>query len=118
MKNEQSEKTKQQNSANNNNVNLNRSFDETFEVTSSEDEDDEPRIVDLASGGLDTQSFQNDQLKSNDFKQNQIKIEFQNFVYPEYKQIGDNFVSNLSIIDLLFNEGSNLMKILLTSKIN
>ena len=46
------------------------------------------------------------------------KIEFQNFVYPQYNQIGDNFVSNLSIIDLLFNEGSNLMKILLTSKIN
>jgi hypothetical protein len=53
-----------------------------------------------------------------DFKQNQIKIEFQNFIYPQYNQIGDNFVSNLSIIDLLFNEGSNLMKILLTSKIN
>ena len=57
-------------------------------------------------------------LNVNDFKQNQIKIEFQNFVYPQYNQIGDNFVSNLSIIDLLFNEGSNLMKILLSSKIN
>ena len=42
-------------------------------------------------------------LDVDDFKQNQIKIEFQNFVYPQYNQIGDNFVSNLSIIDLLFN---------------
>ena len=57
-------------------------------------------------------------LDVNDFKRNQIKIEFQNFVYPKYEQIGDNFVTNLSIIDLLFNEGNNSRKILLTSKIN
>ncbi len=57
-------------------------------------------------------------LDVNDFKQNQIKIEFQNFIYPEYEQIGNNFVSNLSIIDLLFNEGNNLINFLPTSKIN
>jgi len=36
-----------------------------------------------------------------------IKVIFQKFVHPKYKQLyGDNFIEYLSIIDLLFNEGS------------
>jgi len=56
-------------------------------------------------------------LEITDFEQNNIKMEFHNFKYQKYEQIGDKFVPNLSIIDLLFNEGSNSKKILLTSKI-
>ena len=39
------------------------------------------------------------------FTENRIKIAYQNFVHPQYQQIGENFVSHLSVLDLLFNEG-------------
>ena len=34
-----------------------------------------------------------------------IKLTYQNFKENEYSQMYDGFISNLSIIDLLFNEG-------------
>lgn len=47
------------------------------------------------------------------FKKNDISVEFQEFVHPEYKQPGNNFISNMTAFDLLFNEGSiNSSKIL------
>ena len=43
---------------------------------------------------------------------NKIKIEYQRFNHPHYYQKGDNFISNLSILDLLFNEGGHSLHIL------
>lgn len=39
------------------------------------------------------------------FQQENIKIVYQCYEHPMYKQIGDNFISYLGILDLLFNEG-------------
>jgi len=51
-------------------------------------------------------------LDENLFHQEGIKIIFENFIHPTYNQLGNNFVSNMSIIDLLFNEGENSSKII------
>jgi len=48
-----------------------------------------------------------------DFKKNDISVEFQEFIHPEYKQTNKNFIPNMAAFDLLFNEGSiNSSKIL------
>lgn len=47
------------------------------------------------------------------FKTAGIKLEYSNFVHPIYPQLWGEFIPNLSIIDLLFNCGSNSLKILL-----
>ena len=39
------------------------------------------------------------------FENNGIKVEFQNFKHPTYKQRFDGFEKNMSIIDLIFNVG-------------
>jgi WbqC-like protein len=36
-----------------------------------------------------------------------IRVEFQQFVHPSYRQLHGSFVQNLAAIDLLFNEGEN-----------
>ena len=41
-----------------------------------------------------------------------IKVVFEKFYHPTYNQIHSKFVPNMSIIDLLFNEGKNAEKIL------
>jgi hypothetical protein len=41
------------------------------------------------------------------FNESGIKIIYENFIHPIYKQLGNNFLPNMSIIDLLFNEGPN-----------
>ena len=52
-------------------------------------------------------------LNIQDFKDNNISVEFQEFIHPEYKQLDNNFIPNMASIDLLFNEGSiNSSKIL------
>ena len=53
-----------------------------------------------------------DYLDEEIFKKNKIKIKYQNYIHPEYSQIGKKFVSHLSILDLLFNEGSKSNKII------
>ena len=53
------------------------------------------------------------------FKENGIKAIPQNFKHPNYKQIYEQFIENMSVVDLLFNEGENSLKILAESgKIN
>ena len=37
------------------------------------------------------------------FAQHQLKIVYQSFELPVYKQIGEGFVANLSVLDMLFN---------------
>jgi len=52
-------------------------------------------------------------LNIQDFKANNISVEFQEFIHPEYEQLNSNFIPNMASIDLLFNEGSiNSSKIL------
>jgi len=47
------------------------------------------------------------------FQTNNIKVEFQDFKCPVYPQVFDGeFIPNLSIIDLLFNNGSDSLSIL------
>jgi hypothetical protein len=41
------------------------------------------------------------------FEKNRIKIQYLNFVAPHYRQINGAFIENLSVLDLLFNEGEN-----------
>jgi len=50
------------------------------------------------------------------FQNANIKIIFEKFHHPVYNQNNSNFLSNLSIIDLLFNEGPNSIEILKNSK--
>lgn len=45
-----------------------------------------------------------------------IKVIYENFQHPTYNQRGKEFLFNMSIIDLLFNEGDNAKKIILESK--
>ena len=46
------------------------------------------------------------------FKQHNIDVTFQEYQHPIYKQVGDNFVPYLSIVDLLFNCGKNSLTLL------
>ena len=50
------------------------------------------------------------------FRNESIDVIDENFQHPKYNQLGSGFLSNLSIIDLLFNEGDNSKQILLQSK--
>jgi hypothetical protein len=47
-----------------------------------------------------------------DFLARGIKIEFQNFNHPEYRQLYGDFTPNLSVIDLLFNHGAESLGII------
>ena len=47
-----------------------------------------------------------------DFERQKIKLEFQNFQHPTYEQVFDPFYPNMAMIDLLFNEGDNALKII------
>lgn len=44
-------------------------------------------------------------LRVEEFKKSNIDVEFQKFQHPTYKQIHGEFIPEMSIIDLLFNEG-------------
>jgi len=47
------------------------------------------------------------------FKKEGIELVYYNFSHPTYAQLWGNFISNLSIIDLLFNYGKESTKIIL-----
>lgn len=49
------------------------------------------------------------------FEDNGIEVVFENFQHPVYRQFHGNFIPNMSIIDLLFNEGENSKKIIQNS---
>lgn len=57
-----------------------------------------------------------DYLEENKFFKARIKLVYQNFKHPVYKQLYtrsvNDFIPQLSVIDLLFNEGPNSRKIL------
>ena len=53
------------------------------------------------------------------FKKNKIKLEYQQFLHPEYSQhFSKTFIPNLSIIDLLANVGPDSLKLLSTHNVN
>lgn len=50
------------------------------------------------------------------FARNGVKVEFQEYRHPIYKQLYGDFVPYLSVIDLLFNHGSESLSILVNKK--
>ena len=52
------------------------------------------------------------------FLENGIFLQFQEFNHPQYKQLWGKFEPYLSIIDLIFNEGENSLKIIKSGKTN
>ncbi len=48
----------------------------------------------------------------NEFNQHNIKIEYQSFYHPVYKQMDANFMPFLSVLDLLFNHGKDSLQII------
>lgn len=60
----------------------------------------------LGKNYLDTKIFENEN----------IKVIFEDFEHPKYNQLFSNFIPNMSIIDLLFNEGNNSENILKNCK--
>ncbi len=53
-----------------------------------------------------------------EFKKSNIDVEFQKFQHPIYKQIHGEFIPEMSIIDLLFNEGRKEAKKILQNSIS
>ena len=53
-----------------------------------------------------------DYIDDNMFTQAGIKIQYQDYKHPVYRQLYGAFIPYLSIIDLLFNEGKNSLNIL------
>ncbi|MCX5700381.1 MAG: WbqC family protein [Candidatus Omnitrophica bacterium] len=52
-------------------------------------------------------------LEEDKFKEASIKLAYQDFVHPEYKQVYSPFIPQMSIIDLIFNcgkEGINILR--------
>ena len=56
-----------------------------------------------------------DYLDESLFEKHKIKLIYENFIHPKYNQLNENFLKNMSIIDLLFNEGPNSKKIITAS---
>lgn len=54
-----------------------------------------------------------DYLVLDNFNQNKIKIIFQNYLHPTYRQNFEPFLPNMSIIDLVMNKGPDSKKIIL-----
>ena len=47
------------------------------------------------------------------FVKNSISLEYQNFIHPIYKQnLSNNFIPNLSVIDILSNVGTKALSML------
>lgn len=52
------------------------------------------------------------------FSKSNIDIYFQSYNHPIYNQTQGSFISNLSIIDLIFNCGANSLEVLITNQNN
>jgi len=46
-------------------------------------------------------------IDENEFKNNNIELVWQDYKHPQYKQLHGEFIPYLTILDLLFNEGTN-----------
>jgi hypothetical protein len=74
------------------------------------------KLLDICTH-LDTSTYVSGELGKNYlnekiFSDVGIEVIFEKFSHPKYNQIQGQFISNLSIIDLLFNEGENAIQIL------
>ncbi len=56
-----------------------------------------------------------DYLNQDDFRNHEIKIEWLEYQCPYYSQLCDQFVPNLSTLDLLFNNGPNSLEIIMNT---
>ena len=50
------------------------------------------------------------------FSKNKIDVIYEKFSHPVYRQIHGKFLPNMTVMDILFNEGENATKILKESK--
>lgn len=57
-----------------------------------------------------------DYIDNDVIKNNNLKVLYQNFDHPVYEQGYDDFIPNLSVIDLLFRAGDNAIDMLLRGK--
>ena len=57
-------------------------------------------------------------LDENLFIHSGIKVVYEDFIHPEYSHSTHKFIPNLSIMDLLFNEGKNAQEIIKNSENN
>ena len=53
-----------------------------------------------------------------EFEKNDIELIFQNYNHPKYSQLYREFISHMSIIDLLFNHGPKSLEIILSNNIS
>ena len=53
-----------------------------------------------------------------EFQKNNVKLIFQDYNHPKYSQLYSEFVSHLSVIDLLFNHGPKSLEIILSNNIS
>lgn len=65
--------------------------------------------ADVYLSGTGAKKYNNEEA----FLNSNIKIVYNNFTHPDYPQMGLNFISHLSIIDLIFNCGDESKDILL-----
>ena len=56
--------------------------------------------------------FGRDYLKLDEFKKEDIKVVFHRFDSPNYQQLVQQFQNNMSVIDLIFNEGPKSFQII------
>jgi len=54
-----------------------------------------------------------DYLNTDNFKKSDITLKFQNFEHPKYNQLNPRFISHLSTLDLLLNQGPQSKNIIL-----
>lgn len=54
-------------------------------------------------------------LEPDKFEQAGIQVAFQDYKHPEYPQFSDQFVSHLSVLDLLFHCGPRVMDVILST---
>ena len=53
-----------------------------------------------------------------EFEKNKIGLIFQNYNHPKYSQLYREFISHMSVIDLLFNHGPKSLEIILSNNIS
>lgn len=60
----------------------------------------------------------NDYAQQNSFDKAGIKLHFQDYHHPVYPQLYGDFVSHLSIIDLLFNVGGSALEVVMSGNVS
>ena len=51
-------------------------------------------------------------IESGLFKKKKIEVIFQDYKHPQYRQLHGSFIPNMSVLDLIFNEGPNSLSII------